>query len=175
MEALLVLVLLGGFVAALGGILLIGLQSTGRANFVSHPSQAHAIPFRRRTVLFSKAERSFYQTLRSLVPDHMIFVKVKLADLVTLRPQQSFWEHFNPINRKHIDFVVCDPTLAPVLAIELDDLSKGNGDGSITNLVNSVLASASLPIVHVPQKRSYLFDELRRLLGPYIAVSRPLL
>jgi Protein of unknown function (DUF2726) len=175
MEALLVLVLLGGFVAALGGILLIGLQSGPRPNFVSQAAQGHAIPFRRRTVLFSKAERSFYQTLRSLVPDHMIFVKVKLADLVSLQPQHSFWEHFNPINRKHIDFVVCDPTLAPVLAIELDDMSKTQGDGSTTNLVNSVLATASLPILHVPQKRTYLFDELRRLLSPYLIVPRPLL
>jgi len=174
MEALLVLVLLGGFVAALGGILVLSLHSPARANFVSQPAQGHAIPFRRRTILFSKAERSFYQALRSLVPDHMIFVKVKLADLVSLRPQQSFWEHFNPINRKQIDFVVCDLTLSPVLAIELDDLTKTNGDGSLTNMVNSVLATASLPIVHVPQKRSYLFEELRRTLAPYLVVPRPL-
>src|SRR5207237_10322612 len=113
MEALLVVVLLGGFLAAVTSIVLIGAHGSPRISFASVPIQGHTIPFRRRTVLFSKAERSFYEALRSFVPDHMIFIKVKLTDLVSLKPRLSFWEHFSPINRKCIDFVVCDATLAP--------------------------------------------------------------
>ena len=105
----------------------------------------------------------------------MIFVKVKLADLVSRRPRHSLWEHFNPINRKRIDFVVCDPTLAPVLAIELDGGVISKTAGANADMVNSVLANASLPVVHIPEKRSYLFNELRRLLTPYLSVVRPLL
>jgi hypothetical protein len=175
MEALLVLVLLGGFVVTLGGIVLIGGRGAPRPAFASYPAQTYRIPFRRRTVLFSKTQRSLYQALRSLIPDHMILVKVKLSDLVSLQPHQSFWGHFSPINRKHIDFVICDPTLAPVLAIELAAVSGLTKQSSTVDLVNSVLASASLPIVHVPEKRSYLLNELRRLLAPYLAVTRPLL
>jgi arginine/lysine/ornithine decarboxylase len=174
-EALLVLGLFGGFIVALAGILLVGKQSAHPANFGCQPVQPHPIPYRGRTVLFSKAERSFYQTLRAVVPDHMIFVKVKLADLICLRPRQSVWEYFSPINRKRIDFVICDPTLAPVLAIELDEAGNAAADGATANLVDSVLANASLPLVHVAQKRSYLFNELRRLVSPYLSVPRPLL
>jgi hypothetical protein len=174
MEALLVLVLLGGFITALAGIVLLSAHSTNRACFASQPVQGHPIPFRRRTILFSKAERSFYQALRSLVPDHMIFVKVKLADLVSLKPRNSFWEHFSPINRKYIDFVVCDPTLSPVLAIELDGLNSP-ASGSTVDEVKAILATASLPVVHIPQRRRYLFNELRRLLAPHLIVSRPML
>jgi len=175
MEALLVMVLLAGFLAVLGCTVWFGRHSVRPASFASYPVQGHAIPSRGRTVLFSKAERSFYQTLRTIVPDHMIFVKVRLADLVSLKPRSSsFWEHFSPINRKRIDFVVCDPTLAPVLAIELDQCGKSPVQNPTVDLVNSVLASASLPIVHIPQKRSYLFIEMRRLLSPYLRFGSPI-
>lgn len=175
MEALLIVLLLGGFVTALAGIVVVGAHhSRPTPDFAFQPSQGHVIPQRSRTVLFSRAERSFYQMLRAVIPDHMIFVKVKLADLVSLKPRTSFWEHFNPINRKRIDFVICDPTLAPVLAIELD-AEPSAGERATPNFVHTLLANASLPVVHVPQKRSYLFNELRRLLTPYLSVPRPLL
>jgi hypothetical protein len=175
MDGFLIVVLLGGFLAVLAGIVLLGTRSARPANFVCRPVQAHAIPFRRRTVLFSKAERSFYKTLRALVPDHMIFVKVKLADLVSLKPRQSFWEHFSAIQRKQIDFVVCDQTLAPVLAIELADMKHPGVDAIAGDSLSSILATACLPVVRVPHQRHYLFNELRRMLTPYLAVPRPLL
>ena len=175
MEALLVVVLLGGFIAAMAAIVFVGRYSHQTPAFAFQPAQSHVIPHRNRAILFSRAERKFYQTLRAVIPDHLIFVKVRVADLVSMRPRRSFWEHFNPINRKRIDFVVCDPTLAPVLAIELDHGRVATRSGFGTDIVNSVLASASLPVVHVPEKRSYLFNELRRLLTPYLSVPRPLL
>jgi hypothetical protein len=172
MEAVLILVLLMGFVGALGGVILLGAQFPRTREFAWQPMQGNPVPFRRCNFLFSKAERSFYQALRSLVPDHMIFVKVRLADLVRMKPSGgSFWEHFSPINRKHVDFVVCDPTLAPVLAIELDETPSGL---SQDDLVKSVLASASLPILRIPEKR-YQFADLRSLLAPYLHVPAPLL
>jgi hypothetical protein len=173
MEPLLVVLLLSGFIATLAAIVWIGWHSAARPSFASAAFGSPPIPFRRRTVLFSRAERSFYQVLRSVVPDHMIFVKVRLADLVRPKPRQSLWEHFSPINRRHIDFVVCDPTLAPLVAIELDKVSSLSA--STPDLLTSVLASASLPVVHVPQKRRYLFNELRKLLAPYVTVPHPLL
>jgi uncharacterized protein DUF2726 len=172
MEALLVLLLLAGFVAALGSIVLLSLRHPARPVFASQPAWTHPIPVRRPALLFSKAERSFYSALRALVPDHMIFVKVKLTDLVSVSPQRSFWEHFNPINRKHVDFVVCDLTLAPVVAIELDDLTTPLGRASKPNLIDSVLNTAALPVVHIAQKPKYVFNDLRRLLSPYLSVPR---
>jgi hypothetical protein len=171
MEALLVVILLGGFLAALGGIVLLGRQFASPAQFHGEPMQTALAPLPRRTVLFSKAERSLYQMLRTLVPDHMIFVKVKLADLACIR-SHSFWDHFNPINRKHIDFVVCDPTLVPVVAIALQGL---HGFGASAEAVKSVLAQASLPLVHIPEKRGYAFAELRQLLSPYLRVAAPII
>jgi hypothetical protein len=175
MDAVLIVALLGGFLSALVGIVVLGAHAARPAQFACQMVQAHPIPFRRRTVLFSRAERSFYKALRALVPDHMIFIKVKLADLVSIKPSHSFWEHFSPIQRKQIDFVVCDQTLAPVLAIELADTKQLGVDAVGGDSVSSILATACLPIIRIPAKRQYLFNEMRRLLTPYLAVPRPLL
>ena len=78
------------------------------------------------------------------------------------------------MNRRHIDFVVCDATLAPVLAIELDGQTNVRAVEGNADLVSSVLATASLPLVHFPERRRYLFSELRRLLTPYLGVARPI-
>ncbi|HJT80931.1 MAG TPA: DUF2726 domain-containing protein, partial [Chthoniobacterales bacterium] len=174
MEPLLVVLLLAGFLAVLTAIVWLGQHATARPAFTGSGFGGPPIPFRRRTVLFSKAERSFYQVLRSVVPDHMIFVKVKLADLVCSKPHQSLWDYFTPINRKHIDFVVCDPTLSPVLAIELEKANHYGG-ASAANILEAALGATSLPVVHVPHKRRYLFNELRKLLAPYVTVPHPLL
>lgn len=172
MEPFLIVALLAGFVAALGAIVLVTARTAAApAQFHGEPIQTSPVPFPRRTVLFSKAERSLYQTLRKLAPNHMIFVKVKLADVACLKPR-SMWDHFNPVNRKHIDFIVCDPTLAPVVAIALDGLRAFGASGEA---VKSLLAQVSLPLVSVPEKQGYAFAELRQLLSPYLRVAGPML
>jgi len=163
--------LLAGFIASLGFIFLLSTHfSRSPRQFAWQPLPTDPLPYRRRSFLFSTAERSFYKALRAIVPDHMIFVKVRLGDLVSI-PDHSFWGHFSPINRKHIDFLVCDPTLAPVLAIELDGASARETQN---DLVKSVLASASLPVLRIPEKL-YQFTDLRSLLAPYLHVPAPLL
>jgi hypothetical protein len=176
MEAILILALFGGFIGALGASFLLSQRHSSRPAFACPRVHIHgpAIPVRRYTLMFSRAERSFYRALRSMVPDHMIFVKVKVADLIPSAAKPSLWDHFSPINRKHVDFVVCDQTLAPVLAIELDDLTNPISSASRNSSVDSLLTNVALPVVHVPQKGKYLFNDLRRLLAPYLSVPRPI-
>jgi hypothetical protein len=164
--------LFSGFVVILGGIVFLAPYLASPPAF-GRASQGRPMPFRRHTILFSSAERSLYRALRSFVPDYMIFAKVRLVDLVTVSPQQPFWQRF-PLNRKYIDFVVCDATLSPVLAIELDDMHKVKSNRSGDDEVTSMLESASLPVVHIPHRRRYLFNELRRLLRPYLTLPHPL-
>src|SRR5687767_9661631 len=79
-------------------------------------------PFARRSDFFSAAERSLYEMLCHLTPAHTVFAKVRLADLVRVQASgREFWERFNSISAKRVDFVLCDEQLAPVVAIELED------------------------------------------------------
>jgi len=134
-----------------------------------------ALPYSKRKYFFSAAERSFYEILRRLVPGHTVFAKVRLADVVCVSNNASSWQsHFNRIDRKHLDFILCDSDLAPVMAIELDDRSHDDEDRKLRDrFVDQVMASVSLPIVRIRAKRAYNLEEVRRVLAPHVRAQLP--
>jgi hypothetical protein len=133
------------------------------------------LPYLKKKYFFSAAERSFYEVVRRLAPEFTLFAKVRLADLVYVKKGSGSWQsHFNRINRKHIDFVLCNPDLAPVVAIELDDSSHDIEERETRDqLVDAVLAAATLPVVHIRARRGYSPDELREALQPYLPAKSP--
>ena len=74
--------------------------------------------------------------------------------------------HMNRVMSKHVDFVLCDrQNIAPVLVIELDDASHQREDRKERDaFLDKALAAASLPILHIPAKRSYSPKELAELI-----------
>jgi very-short-patch-repair endonuclease len=122
-------------------------------------SKPAPLPYDKQPYLLSRAERSFYDVLhRAVAPNLVVFPKVRLADVVKVRKGTESWQsHQNRINAKHIDFLVCTcDTLSPALVIELDDSSHERADRQERDaLVDSVLASAGLPILHVPVRSQY--------------------
>ena len=142
----------------------------------SQPPKADPLPYSKKNYFFSAAERSFYEVLKRLVAaEHTVFAKVRLADLVYVSKGADSWQsHFNRINRKHVDFVLCNRDLAPVVAIELDDSSHDSEEREARDeFVDQVLASPALPIVHIRAKRAYAVDELRAALHPYLPAKAP--
>ena len=182
MEALIVLGLsiLACVVVVRGFALLIARSSDsaepviagGREAPRSYPSPP---PFSKRDHFFSAPERSFYEMLCRCSPAHTVFAKVRLADLVRVEASgREFWQRFHSINGKHVDFLVCDEQLAPLVAIELDDLTQTESDRVARDkFVDSVLESAELPVVRVRAKRGYVLDEVRQLLAPHLRLQAP--
>ena len=126
------------------------------------------LPYRRVESLLTAAERSFYDVLLRAVDSRLvIFAKVRLADLMWLpdgvRDRQA---HLGRIIAKHADFVLCDrQTLAPVLAIELDDSSHSMRDRRNRDaFVDRALSAAGIPLLRVRASRSYQLPELARQL-----------
>ena len=126
--------------------------------------------YRLREDFVSRAEASFFHSLRTVVGDRaLIFLKVNLADLLYPPRQEQQRAVWNRINRKHIDFVLCDPrTLAPVLAVELDDRSHRRQDRVERDaFLDDALGNAGLPLLRVPARQGYspqaLAAELSRL------------
>jgi hypothetical protein len=119
-------------------------------------------PFFKRKYLLSVAERRFFDILRRVVGESLVFPKVKLADLVEADQRHLLRKsNFNYIKAKHIDFVVCDAALSPVVAIELDDKSHQRLDRRARDRdVNRILELASLPILRVPVRRAYDEQEI---------------
>lgn len=123
-------------------------------------------PFFRRKFLLTKAEKSFYGVLRRILGDSYIFAKVRLADLVEADERHLLRKsNFDHIKSKHIDFVICDAALSPVIVIELDDSSHSHPVRAARDRdVNRILEIVELPILRVPVRRTYNPAEIAKQL-----------
>ena len=117
------------------------------------------LPFKLRDDFLSNAELSFYQVLRGVVAQRaLVFTKVNLGDLffVATGDQRKNRALANRIDRKHVDFLLCDPkTVRPIVAIELDDKSHERPDRMERDkLVQGVFSAAGLPLIRIAVKAS---------------------
>ena len=139
---------------------------------LAKPATAITFPYGLRDHFLSPAELSFHHVLRTIVRDsETLLTKVNLNDLFFVRrPHKNKGAH-NKINRKHVDFVLCDTkSMQPLIAIELDDRSHNRPDRQKRDeFVDGVFEAADLPLLHIKAARSYnpkeLRDELDSALG----------
>lgn len=73
----------------------------------------------------------------------------------------------NRINRKHIDFVICNPAdLSILCAVELDDRSHNRADRKERDqFIDKALDAAGIPILHIKTKAGYTPGELSAALA----------
>ena len=127
-------------------------------------STSSYLPYERQQYLLTRAERNFYEVLhRAVGPNLMVFPKVRLADVMRVpNGTPGYYSHFNRISAKHVDFLICTcDTLSPALVVELDDSSHERTERrDRDDFVDSALASAGLPILHVPARSQYNLAEI---------------
>lgn len=126
------------------------------------------LPYAVRERIVTKAELRFYRALqKAAAADFEIFAMVRIADVLTV-PQQTSQRRkwMGKILAKHVDFVLCDPaTLAPLLAIELDDSSHDRPDRKERDeFVDHAFESAGLPLLRIRNGSSYDAGALRQLI-----------
>lgn len=132
------------------------------------------LPYRVRDDFISPAERSFLGVLQLAVDGRAVICpKVNLHDLFFVpKNTPDFRSHRNRIDRKHVDFLLCDPnTMRPLAGIELDDSSHERQDRQQRDrFVESVFSAADLPLVRFAAKQSYnpaeVEAQLRQLFVP---------
>lgn len=139
--------------------------------------RAVGYPYHLRDYFLSPAELNFYLVLRGIVDGRAaLCTKVGLADIFYVRKENdaSRWRIYtNKIDRKHVDFLLCDlKTMQPLVGIELDDSSHRRPDREARDeFVDSVFAAAELPLIHIPVRRVYLPAEIEAQLAPYIGAQ----
>lgn len=146
------------------------LKATTRTDYepesIAEPSsrlQPVKLPYQLSPQFFSPAEANFYRILKQMTGEHLlIFPKMALKEFLFITDKSSYQSYYNRIDRKHVDFLLCDPnTLQPVFAIELDDSTHRQAErGQRDTFVDTVLAGANLPLVRVPVRASYDTQEL---------------
>ena len=130
-------------------------------------------PYYLRDSVLTAAELSFFGVLKQAVADRaVVCTKVNLGDLFVVKAddQSKYRTYTNKIDRKHVDFLLCDAqTMRPLVGIELDDKSHQRADRRARDaFVDQVFAAAKLPLLHVPVKRAYGLDELSTQLAAYL-------
>ncbi|KGX91726.1 DUF2726 domain-containing protein [Pontibacillus marinus] len=131
------------------------------------------LPYAIRDDFLSPAELSFYQVLNQVVDSSgVICPKVSLGDIffVKAKDKSKHTTYLNKINRKHIDFLICDTaTMKPVVGVELDDSSHSRQDRiKRDEFVNKLFSDAGLPLVRIANKRSYTVSEIKERIYPFL-------
>ena len=130
------------------------------------PAFKAPLPFNLRDDFLSPAEASFFRLLKGVVKDdYLIFPKVSLKDIFFVSRPQENMAYYNKIDRKHVDFLLCDAhSLKPVMGIELDDASHNRPERiERDGLVQAVFEQAGLPLRRSPVRLAYTQVELEEL------------
>jgi hypothetical protein len=103
--------------------------------------------------LLTERERSLYQCLLALYPDHKLFIQVALSQLIDVpenHPErQSIRNRFSQLVA---DFVLCRADLSLVAVIELDDRSHERPDRQDADRRKTkALADAGIRLVRIPK------------------------
>jgi hypothetical protein len=145
----------------------------------AQPATECQFPYAIRDDFLSPAEHSFYSVLRGAVTDWAVICpKVALGDLFFAKatdPRQ-FRSYTNKIDRKHVDFLLCDPkTMRPLAGIELDDKSHDREDRQKRDVfVEGVFAAAKLPLIRVLVRSGYEVNALNSLLRQKAGIAKPI-
>lgn len=143
----------------------------------SEADKAPQLPYRLRDNFLTPAEHTFFNSIKPIVGDRaLVCAKVGLGDIfkVKAEDQSQYRIYTNKIDRKHVDFLLCDhKTMQPLVGIELDDKSHDRPDRRARDeFVDQVFAAAGLPLVHVRVKRAYDAAELAAQLSSYLDVPQ---
>jgi len=147
---------------------------------VGSPGEDKELPYRQRDDFLSQAEFSFYRVLSRAMEDRAVICpKVGLGDIFFVVRQEGSQAYRNKIDRKHVDFLICDPqTMSPRLGIELDDASHRRPDRQQRDrFVDQVFEAAGLPLVRFAAQATYNPANIQAKLMPFLeggqAVASP--
>lgn len=130
------------------------------------------LPYRQRDDFLSAAELSFYRVLMlGLDGSQLVCPKVNLADIFFVARPNENQSYRNKIDRKHVDFLLCEPTsMKPILGVELDDASHARRDRQDRDeFVDQVFEAAGLPLLRVRAAASYSPQNIADLVRQAIA------
>ncbi len=134
------------------------------------------LPYQVRDDFLSDAELSFYKVLAQLFKKrYVICPKVSLKDIFYVTKANDYITYFNRINRKHIDFLICEKSMMkPLIGIELDDSSHSKQKRQERDqYVDEVFQVAGLPLARVKASSSYNIDELKNYLSMVYKAKNP--
>lgn len=156
------------------GVLLLGLAGLAAATMLvvmaMRLGKADAVkpkpPYVQRPALLTEVEQALFKRLASAFPDHLVFCQVHLPRVLEVRAKgPDYWTWFNGIKLLSLDFLVCTPSMCPVLAIELDDKTHDQPDRkSADQRKTDALQAAGLRLVRIKTTELSSITDLKSFL-----------
>jgi len=123
------------------------------------------LPYRLRESFMSTPELALLRALQDMIGRHYVICpKVSLNDIFYIvRPNENV-HFFNKIFRKHVDFLLCDPTtMKPGIGVELVKPVSRNETRDADQFMDDLFLSAGLPLVHILSSDRYVQSDLTEL------------
>jgi hypothetical protein len=147
-------------------------KKSGVAGDLKWPALEQPPKYEKQTHLLTPAERSFMGALKlALQGEVLIMAQVGLQGIIDVKKGLTPGERqtaLNKIQRKRIDFVICDPDDYSIYcAIELDDKSHSQKNRvERDQFLERALSGAGVVLHRFPAQRTYSIPEIRqKLLG----------
>ena len=102
------------------------LQAPARPRPATQPAAAPATVVRPRPSLLSGPNKLLYLVLKAALPDHQIFVNVRLVDAVQITGQPPTPHARAQLAQARVDFVICNKQLAVVAMIDITDGNRAD-------------------------------------------------
>jgi very-short-patch-repair endonuclease len=140
--------------------------SQNNDKFESEDDKWKKYQYRRKNFFMTRAEHECFDALfKAIGNEYFIFAQVHLPTLVDHKISGQNWKiALSHINRKSVDFVLCDKNyISPKLAIELDDKSHERPDRQERDReVESILKNAGITLLRLENHGQFNPDELVR-------------
>lgn len=124
-----------------------------KVNLSANKTNDFDFDYKRKQYLLTKSEHDFFNTLNQIIEGQLyIFPQVHLSHLFEHKVYGQDWRGaLNHIQRKSVDFVICDKEyLKPLCAIELDDSSHNTKDRADRDeTVEEIFKNANLPLIRI--------------------------
>lgn len=121
----------------------------------------------RETVLLERQAVLYRSLVSALSTDAVVFAKVRLADFLKLDNGGNDLKFAIKMDRKFVDFLLCDPqTMKPLAVVEMSSSPTKSDSRSQTKdpFVMQSLRSAKVKLLRIEARSHYAIDELRTLL-----------
>jgi hypothetical protein len=115
-----------------------------------------------------REEAFFFELSKQLPAGFYVFPKMRIADIIETTDGKGYYSHRNEILPKHIDFLICNVSFHPVLAIELNGSSHKREDRKESdNEKREIFETVGLPLEFIEVGTDFSSD-VKNLITRYI-------
>ena len=148
-------------IVVLGALLAAGWWVLNRRN-KSVPSPVFP-PYTVRKTVLGQQELAFKEVLQKVMgEDSIIFAKVGLGHILEFPGNHlEIRMHWARVQRRSVDFLVCDLDQTPVLAIKFDANPGRRGKNTREDVLKDSLGAAELPLLIIRPADGYQLEEVK--------------